>query len=184
MHAPDWRERYKHDLQRSLPRVPLAAHFEAFRRAGEELMALHIGYETCPEHPEVVCEVDGVPDEGNHPDTEVYRLGKLRWGKNPDNPREHDQSVLEVNDRCRLTGIPPQTHIYEVSGRSPLEWMVNALTVKTDKDSGVVDDPNGWHAWADEPFELIRHLRRLAYVGTRSAEIITTLPPSLPDADG
>ncbi len=49
MHAPDWRERYKHDLQRNLPRIPLAADFEAFRLAGRELMELHVGYETCPE---------------------------------------------------------------------------------------------------------------------------------------
>lgn len=49
MHAPDWRERYRHDLQRNLPRIPLAEDFEAFRSAGRELMNLHIGYETVDE---------------------------------------------------------------------------------------------------------------------------------------
>ena len=34
MHAPDWRDNYKHDLQRNLPRVPFAPDFEAFRSAG------------------------------------------------------------------------------------------------------------------------------------------------------
>ncbi|MDE0216577.1 MAG: hypothetical protein OXN79_08395, partial [bacterium] len=63
MHAPDWRERYKHDLQRNLPRVPLAPDFEAFRAAGRALMDLHVNYETVDEHP-VVCLVDGQPDEG------------------------------------------------------------------------------------------------------------------------
>ena len=49
MHAPDWRERYRNDLQKSLPRIPLAADFEAFRVAGRELMDLHTGYESGPE---------------------------------------------------------------------------------------------------------------------------------------
>ena len=51
MHAPDWRERYRFDLQRSLPRVPFADDFDAFRSAGRDLMDLHIGYETCEEYP-------------------------------------------------------------------------------------------------------------------------------------
>ncbi len=185
MHAPDWREKYRHDLQRNLPRVPLADDFLAFRDAGAELMELHIGYETCPEHPDVVCEVKGQPDEGQQPNGEVYRIGgKLRWGKDAENSRKHDRSVLLVNDRCRLTGIPAAAHEYEVSGRSPLDWAVHSLKEKTDNKSGIVDDPNGWHVWDQTPFELIRHLRRLAYVGVRSAEIISGLPPSLPQDSG
>ena len=80
MHAPDWRERYKHDLQRNLPRIPLADDFEAFRAAGRELMDLHINYETTNEHP-VVCLVDGHPDEGDA-DPAAYRIEtKMRWAK-------------------------------------------------------------------------------------------------------
>ena len=66
----------------------------------------------------------------------------------------------------------------------PLEWAVTTLAVKHDKPSGITDDPNGWHVWADEPFNLIRHLRRLAHVGAQSAAIIAALPQSLePDGD-
>ena len=80
MHAPDWRERYRHDLQRNLPRIPLAEDFEAFRSAGRDLMDLHIGYETVEEWP-VECRVDGVLDEGEA-DSDAYRIeNKMRWGK-------------------------------------------------------------------------------------------------------
>ncbi len=183
MYAPDWRERYKHDLQRNLPRVPLADDFEMFRRAGRELMDLHIGYETGPEYP-LVCEVDGEPDRGEHRVDEhsgdVYRMGKaLKWGRSADNAGAADRSVLVVNDRVRLVGIPYQAHAYTVSGRSPLEWAISSLKLKQDKASGIVDDPNGWHAWADDPYELIRHLCRLVHLSVRSAEIIASLPPSL-----
>ena len=96
----------------------------------------------------------------------------MRWGRSPSSGKRNDKTVLEVNDRCHLHGIPPEAHSYQVSGRSPLEWAVTSLKVKHDKTSGIVDDPNGWHVWADEPWELIRHLKRLAFIGVRSAEII------------
>ena len=177
MHAPDWRGRYRHDLQRNLPRVPLAADFEAFRVAGRALMDLHVNYEVVEEWP-VTCEVDGRADEGDA-DPAAYRIdGRMRWaGKG----REQDRSVLEINHRCRLVDIPDEAHEYTVSGRSPLEWAIDSLKRKHDKPSGIVDDPNGWHTWADEPFNLVRHLRRLVRVSVETARIVKALPPSLTD---
>ncbi len=178
MHAPDWRERYRHDLQRNLPRVPFAPDFEAFRRAGRKLMDLHINYETVPEWP-LTCLVDDQPDEGDA-DPDAYRITqrKMRWGKNESDKAE-DRSVFIINDRCRLVGIPPEVHQYTVSGRSPLEWAIDSLRLKHDKASGITDDPNGWHAWADDPFNLIRHLRRLVYLSVETAQTVKSLPPSL-----
>lgn len=37
MHAKDWREKYKYDLQRELPRIPLAEDFRAFVGGGRSL---------------------------------------------------------------------------------------------------------------------------------------------------
>ena len=177
MHAPDWRERYRHDLQRGLPRVPLADDFETFRSAGRELMDLHIGYNAVAEWP-VRCEVDGRPDEGGSEPC-AYRIeSKMRWAR-ANNGRDADRTVLEVNSRCRLMDIPAEAHHYTVSGRTPLDWAIDSIRRKRDKASGIVDDPNGWHEWADDPFELIRHLRRLVTVSVETARIVGGLPPSL-----
>ena len=175
MHAPDWRERYKHDLQRNLPRIPLAPDFEAFRAAGRTLMDLHVNYETVDEYP-VTCLVDGQPDEGDA-EAAAYRIDKkMRWAKDG---KETNRSVLEINHRCKLIDIPDEAHHYTVSGRTPLDWAIDSLRLKYDKASGITDDPNGWHVWADEPFNLIRHLRRLIHVSVETARIVKSLPPSL-----
>ena len=175
MHAPDWRERYKHDLQRNLPRVPLADDFEAFRAAGRDLMDLHINYETGDEYP-LTCLVDNEVDTGEA-DDDAYRIDKrMRWARNG---KQTDRSVLEVNHRCKLIDIPDEAHEYTVSGRTPLDWAIDSLRFKHDKPSGITDDPNGWHDWADEPFNLIRHLRRLTHLSVETARIVNSLPPSL-----
>ena len=177
MHAPDWRQRYRHDLQRNLARIPLAEDFEAFRSAGRKLMNLHIGYETVEEWP-VQCLVDGEPDEGQADDDAYQIEARMHWGTHPDGST--DRSVLLVNSRCQLVDIPPEAHDYDISGRSPLQWAIDSLRRKNDKDSLIVDDPNGWHAWADEPFNLIRHLRRLVRVSVETERNVASLPPTLP----
>ncbi len=175
MHAPDWLERYKHDLQRNLPRVPLADDLEAFRTAGRALMDLHSNYETVNEYP-LVCLVDDEVDAGEA-DAEAYRIDKrMRWAKNG---KETNRSVLEINHRCKLIDIPDEAHQYTVSGRTPLDWAIDSLRFKHDKPSGITDDPNGWHDWADQPFNLIRHLRRLTHLSVETSRIVNNLPPSL-----
>ena len=152
-------------------------------------MDLHTGYETC-EEAGIDCVVDkrtvidGKPvctglfkDDIELP-PEVFRIEK-RMRLQQDSGT--DTWTLKVNDRCSLVRIPQRAFDYKISGRSPLEWAVDSLRLKEDRNSGIVDDPNGWHVWADDPFELIRHLRRCVFIGIRSAEIIDSLPPSLGD---
>ena len=123
------------------------------------------------------CLVDGEPDEGQA-DGDAYRIeSKMHWGTHPD--RGTDRSTLLVNSRCQLVDIPPEAHDYDISGRSPLQWAIDSLHLKKDKASEIVDDPNTWHEWADEPFNLIRHLRRLVGVSVETARIVASLPPSL-----
>ena len=89
--------------------------------------------------------------------------------------------MLYINSRCCLIGIPAESQDYKVSGRSPLQWAIDSLRVKRDTASGFVDDPNGWHEWAEEPFNLIRHLRRLVRVSVETVQIVTSLPRALPE---
>ena len=90
--------------------------------------------------------------------------------------------MLVINDRCRLVGIPDEAEDYKVSGRSPLQSAIDSLRLKHNKPSGIVDDPNQWQAWADEPFNLIRHLRKLVRVSVETTCIVGSLPPALTES--
>ena len=35
-------------------------------------------------------------------------------------------------------------HRYVVNGRTPLEWFIDRYKIKRDKESGILNDPNGW----------------------------------------
>ena len=178
MHAPDWQAKYKIDLRRSLPRIPLANDFEAFRQSGRQLIDLHINYETCPEWPlklESNVQQQKLGEETIRPDYSIKQ--RMRWGRDPNNPRKKDYSVLHINENHRLVDIPAQAHQYKISGRSPLQWAVDGLQLKDN------DDPNNWFVWKQDRSLLIKHLKRLCYLSITTTEIINKLPPSLQDQE-
>ena len=169
LHAPDYREKYRADLSKDLPRIPFAQDFGAFRDAGEKLAALHLGYESCPEY-ELQVEVAPGPNS--------YQLGTrpMQWGGTRNEP---DRSVLQVTPSATLRGIPDEAYEYVVNGRTPLEWAVDRLRVRKDKESGIVNDPNAW--FAENPAGLVAHLKRLVHVSVETTRIVDGLPPALAD---
>ncbi|MBP5786097.1 MAG: hypothetical protein J6V96_03305 [Aeriscardovia sp.] len=70
--------------------------------------------------------------------------------------------------------IPQEAFEYVVNGRSPLEWMVDRYRVKTDKDSGIVSNPN------DSPISDIYYVAdlipRLVTVSGKTQKIVNSLP--------
>ena len=165
LHAPDYQTRFAFDLSKSLPRIPLVQDFTPFAYIGKCLGELHIGYETAPEYP---LEVNVGQ---SHQTVNPYKLGrrKMQW--------RAEKTELQVTDQVLLRGIPPEAHKYVVNGRTPLEWAIDRLHVTTDKESGIVRDPNGW--FVEDPSELVRHLRRLVYVSVQTMQQIDLLPPAI-----
>ncbi len=163
LHAPAWRERFRNDLTKELPRIPFAPDFRAFASAGRQLAALHLGYETGPEFPlDLVFEGDGEPRP------EHFRLGqKAMKLEGP------EQDILRVNEHIRLRGIPATAHEYLVNGRTPLGWFIDRYRVKQDRRSGIVNDANGW--W-DDPRDLIAAIRRIVHVSVETVRIVDGLP--------
>ena len=86
---------------------------------------------------------------------------------------DDERSVLIVNDHLRLAGIPACAHDYQVNGRTPIEWFIDRYRITRDKDSGIVNDPNGWF---EDPRDLIAAFRRIVRVSVETARIVAGLP--------
>ena len=154
-----------------IPRIPYAPDFWAFAKAGAALAELHLNYETC----------------NRYPDIRVEPLSKdLFWEEKPEHfligekkmkfTDKEQRETLILNEHVQLTGIPEAAHRYVVNGRTPLEWFINRYEIKTDKPSGIVNDPNGWFA---EPRDLVTAIERIVYVSVESARIVEGLPKEI-----
>ena len=170
LHAPDYRERFANDLEKQLPRVPFAAYFHAFADAGHQLSDLHLGYEHCAEYP---LEVELT--QPSEPEPRHFHIGRraMRF-------KNEERSILEVNEHVRITRIPSEAHEYQVNGRTPLEWFIDRYRIVQDKESGIVNDPNGWF---EQPQDLITAIRRIVHISVETNRIVRGLPAAL-EQDG
>ena len=170
LHALDYRERFANDLAKQLPRIPFAGDFNAFADAGRMLANVHIGYEQCTKYPlEVKFTQQGEPE------TQHFLLGRRAMRFKGEN-----QCILEVNEHVKITGIPSTAHEYQVNGRTPLEWFINRYRIVQDKESGIVNDPNGWF---EQPEDLITAIRRIVHVSVETSRIIRGLPEALVEGE-
>ena len=174
LHHPEYRERYEDDLKKMLPHIPSAAGFHTYASVGRELADLHVNYERVEPYPSVQEEAS------LHAPTdpwERYRIGerKMRFPKL--GRKEKDYTRLEYNEYVTLVGIPEQAQQYTISGRSPLEWIIDRYHVKTDKASGIVNDPNDFLREQGRPDAVVDLIKRLVTVSMRTQELLSTLPP-------
>ena len=146
-----------------MPRVSFAPEFHAFAAAGSRLAKLHLDYENSEEWP---LEVVSVQPGELVPEHCLVGERAMRFA-------DDDRSVLIVNDHLRLAGIPPKAHEYQVNGRTPLEWFIDRYRITRDKDSGIVNDPNGWF---EDPRDLIAAIRRIVRISVETAHIVAGLP--------
>ena len=173
LHAPSYRKEFANDLSKMIPRIPFAPkpYFYTFAEAGAALAALHLNYETCKQYPDI--EVEPINRELFWEEKpEHFRLGTraMRFAN------KETKDTLIINEHVQLTGIPEESHRYVVNGRTPLEWLIDRYKIKQDRESGIINDPNGWF---ENPRDLITAIERIVYASVESTKIIENLPTQL-----
>ena len=83
-----------------------------------------------------------------------------------------DRTLLRYNGFLTLDGIPAEAFAYRLGNRSALEWVIDQYRVKTDKRSGIVNDPNR----ADDPQYIVRLLGKVISVSLETVAIVVGLP--------
>ncbi len=59
--------------------------------------------------------------------------------------------------------------------RSALEWLIDRYQVKTDKASGIVNDPNDWCDEHDDPTYIVELIKKVTTVSVRTVELVGRL---------
>ena len=173
LHSTDYRERFADDLRKSLPRIPIVERVEdfmAFSQAGRALAALHLGYEGYPAPEGVVVTTAEQPASMDEYD--YYRVEKITFPKGV----KAKSDTIHYNSRITITGIPLGAYDYVVNGKSAIDWVIERYQVTTDKNSGIVNDPNAWSQDQGKPRYILDLLLSVIHVSLESQCIIATLP--------
>ena len=81
-------------------------------------------------------------------------------------------ALLVYNDFLTLGNIPPTVFDYRLGNRSALEWIIDQYRVKTDKRSGIVNDPNP----LDDPQYIVKLIGKVITVSLEMVDIVSKLP--------
>ena len=152
LHHPAYRERYQVNLKRDLPHIPYAPKFWEFVEAGRRLADIHIHYEDQPQYKLDLIETPDTPLD--------WRVDQMKFSK--------DKTQIKYNDFLTLAGIPAEAFQYRLGNRSALEWVVDQYRVKTDKRSGIINDPNR----PDDETYIVDLIRKVISVSLETVEIV------------
>ncbi|UPL10774.1 DEAD/DEAH box helicase [Microbacterium sufflavum] len=172
LHSPEYRDRYAADLKKQLPRIPMVPgrdRFEAFVDAGRTLSELHIGYETIEPYPLTESIRLGAPED----EFDRFAVQKMKYaGK----VGAWNKTRITYNAFIDLDGIPADAQRYMLGSRSALDWIIERYQVKTDKASGIVNDPNDWSREHEQPRYIIDLIGRITRVSLDTMKIVDALP--------
>ena len=155
LHYPVYRERYQVNLKRDLPHIPYASKFWEFVEAGRRLAEIHVYYEDQPKHKLELIETEGMSLD--------WHVNQMRFSK--------DKTQLKYNDFLTLAGIPAEAFQYRLGNRSALEWVMDQYRVKTDRRSGIENDPNR----ADDETYIVDLIRKVISVSLETVRIVERL---------
>ena len=154
---PKYERKYKFNLQREFPRIPLAKNFEQWSNIGRKIFDFHCNFENVKEY-------------------NLYRVDK-HVKKN----RTRLQLKTEKTDKCTvikividdsttLEGVPREVLKYVIESRNPLEWILefykeskNQIQEESCNDKAVRDRFNTYN-FADHKEDLITLLKRVTTV--------------------
>ena len=175
LHSEDYRQRFRANLAKELPRIPCVKQVEdyrAFRDAGKRLGELHIGYESVDPYP---ADIDSGGKFLTQMDPETaYRVEKMKFARRD---RQKDKSTVIYNPHITIRDIPPSAWDYIVNGKPALQWVMDRQCIKTDKASGIVSDANRYAIeTVDNPRYPLDLFLRVITVSLETNKIVASLP--------
>lgn len=163
LHSPIYRKRYANDFKKAMPRIPLVSNRDKYIKVGKELINLHLNYEDVKPYSNI--KVDYKIENPS------FKVTKMR---HPKVSGQTDLTKIIFNNDITINNIPEKAYEYIVNGRPAIEWIIDQYQIKTDKKSGITDDPN---FYSEDPEYIFNLLLRIINVSIQTVDLVNSLPP-------
>ena len=162
---PRYQDRYRYELRRTMPRIPLVPEVERVVAVGGRLLLLHACWaEHRPPRVVGVADHDGAPMfDASFRDGDA-RVRKIKWA---DRARK---DLISLTPDVTLAGVTPGTHRHEMAGYSTLELFVQNTAPKMikayDRDCPEENTVERWHD----------RINRVVWILNETARLLKLLP--------
>ena len=156
LHDPAYRQRYEIDLRREFPRVYFHDDFAWWAQQGQELLDLHIRFETTEPWP-----LDRVDNDGVTPKRAILGADK-------------ESGVITLDEQTSLAGVPAEAWEYRLGSRSALEWVLDQYKERKPRDPTIRERFNTYR-FADHKERVVDLLGRVCAVSAFTTTIVNEL---------
>jgi predicted helicase len=161
LNCPDYVNNFSTELRKGLPRIPQLDTFFDLAEIGLKLGNLHVKYEM----------LKGVELQGMAEFVDSRQsFERVKFDRKSG---EIDRSRLIINDSFIVSEIPDEVHSYQLGGRSALEWFIDRYEIKTEKQSGIQQNPN---MYAESPNYVADLLGKVIQVSIEHHGIVAKFP--------
>jgi len=155
LHNPNYREKYELNLKRDFPRLPFYDNFFQWVKWGEQLMDLHLNYETITPYPLQRKEV-------SLPNNQTQPKPKLKADK--------ANNKIIIDSVTTLEDIPEQVWEYKLGNRSAVEWILDQYKEKKPRDKSIAQHFNNYR-FSDYKEPVIDLIQRICRVSIETVKI-------------
>ena len=177
IHSQEYRVSFADSISKELPRIPAVKEiddFRAFVNAGRALGEMHVNFETYEPYPIEIKQGNLDLAVINDP-VKYFRVEKMKYGGKVG---DRDKTQIIYNNNITIQNIPLEAYDYVVNGKSAIDWVVERQCVKTDKDSGIVNDANDYaNETMNNPRYPLELLARVINISLETMKIVKALPP-------
>ena len=165
LHNPTYRKKYELNLKREFPRIPFYKDFEKWAAWGQELMELHINYETVE------------PYQLTVKNEEFRTKGKKEVAISEDFiPKvklKADKISCEIiiDELTTIKGIPKEAWEYKLGIRSAMEWILDQYKEKEPSEPIIAEKFNTYK-FADYKDHVIDLIKRVITVSVKTMQIV------------
>ena len=152
LHDPVYREKYAIDLLREFPRLPFYPEFRHWVNMGQELLELHIGFESAEPYP-------------------LKRVEQAGPAKRVILGADKERGAIVLDDKTSLTGVPPEAWRYRLGNRSALEWVLDQYKERKPRDPTIAEKFNTYR-FADYKERVIDLLQRVCTVSVGTMDVV------------
>ncbi len=166
LHDPAYREKYALNLKREFPRIPFYDDFAQWAAWGQQLLDLHLNFETVAPYP--LRRVD-LPYDPDHP---------------PKPKLKADQATgeLVLDTVTTLSGVPPEAWEYRLGNRAAIEWVLEYYRERPPRDPTIREQFDTYR-FADYKEQVVDLLQRVVAVSVETVNIVNTMAASHQLAD-
>src|SRR5699024_12218866 len=90
--------------------------------------------------------------------------------------RDKDRNAIVYSPSITVSGIPDEAQRYLLGPRTALDWIVDRYQIRTDKASGIVNDPDDWAREVGNPRYILDLIQRVTTVSVETTRIVAALP--------